>query len=418
MIATQVRDRGDASSADHDRDEQRSSLVLQPRWYDPTPGVFNRLDPYEGDPRNPVSLNKYQYTYANPISGIDPTGWGFQGTASSSFNQLASDPGFLALGDNKAIDVIAIGPSSLGSLTQISSSLRSDQLHLQSTQVNDRLTQAPFILLASADKEKEKRLIAHEAAKKQLAYHQKQRKLITRELNEVVDRATDEMQREKWKPKNPKHDGAFGNEVHRRASIAMQGRKGWAVDVYVDDNTQIVKSIGSVPKGGVKGTTQVDVARLVRRYTPKVGQKWDESRAYTADIKTSINKGLSDDQEARLQSLSADGQVSTVKSVRVYSVRKGWHVNHKLKRAGQALVAIGVVSSAYAIVNVSAYDHEFNEMADAIEDYRTAEQGAQRRLAGLNANAKITAYLERFLPESDPLHAASYINKLKVLTAD
>lgn len=51
-----------------------SARVLQPRWYDPAAGVFNRLDPFVGDPRDPVSLNKHQYTHADPVSGIDPTG--------------------------------------------------------------------------------------------------------------------------------------------------------------------------------------------------------------------------------------------------------------------------------------------------------------------------------------------------------
>lgn len=61
---------------------------LRARWYDPSKGTFNRLDPYAGDPRNPVSLNKYQYTHADPISGIDPTGLSVsQGTGNS--------PGFI-----------------------------------------------------------------------------------------------------------------------------------------------------------------------------------------------------------------------------------------------------------------------------------------------------------------------------------
>ncbi len=47
---------------------------LRARWYDPSAGVFNRLDPYAGDAGDPLSLNKYQYTHADPVSGIDPTG--------------------------------------------------------------------------------------------------------------------------------------------------------------------------------------------------------------------------------------------------------------------------------------------------------------------------------------------------------
>ncbi|MEM7682726.1 MAG: RHS repeat-associated core domain-containing protein [Planctomycetota bacterium] len=44
------------------------------RSYDPTVGRFNRLDPFAGNTRQPLSLNKYAYAHANPIMGVDPSG--------------------------------------------------------------------------------------------------------------------------------------------------------------------------------------------------------------------------------------------------------------------------------------------------------------------------------------------------------
>ena len=41
---------------------------LRARYYDPTTGRFNRLDPYVGSVENPSSLNKYTYANNNPIS--------------------------------------------------------------------------------------------------------------------------------------------------------------------------------------------------------------------------------------------------------------------------------------------------------------------------------------------------------------
>jgi len=47
---------------------------LRARWYDPTTGCFNRLDPFAGLAHEPQSLHKYLYAHADPIMGTDPTG--------------------------------------------------------------------------------------------------------------------------------------------------------------------------------------------------------------------------------------------------------------------------------------------------------------------------------------------------------
>lgn len=49
-------------------------VYRRPLYYDPTPGRFNTLDPFEGDPSNPQSLQKYLYCHADPVNGIDPSG--------------------------------------------------------------------------------------------------------------------------------------------------------------------------------------------------------------------------------------------------------------------------------------------------------------------------------------------------------
>ena len=47
---------------------------LRARWYDPSVGRFNRLDPWAGNVRDPLSLHKYLYAHGNPIMNVDPSG--------------------------------------------------------------------------------------------------------------------------------------------------------------------------------------------------------------------------------------------------------------------------------------------------------------------------------------------------------
>ncbi len=51
-----------------------SQYYLRARWYNPSNGLFNRIDPYAGNNQDPQSLHKYLYCHANPINGIDPSG--------------------------------------------------------------------------------------------------------------------------------------------------------------------------------------------------------------------------------------------------------------------------------------------------------------------------------------------------------
>jgi RHS repeat-associated protein len=47
---------------------------LRARYYDPTTGRFNRLDPFAGRIQDPLSLHKYLYTHGDPVMGTDPSG--------------------------------------------------------------------------------------------------------------------------------------------------------------------------------------------------------------------------------------------------------------------------------------------------------------------------------------------------------
>ncbi|MGL6196748.1 MAG: RHS repeat domain-containing protein [Thermoguttaceae bacterium] len=55
-------------------DAKIGQQYLRARYYDPSTGRFNRLDPFFGNLSDPQSLHKYLYTHGDPVNGIDPTG--------------------------------------------------------------------------------------------------------------------------------------------------------------------------------------------------------------------------------------------------------------------------------------------------------------------------------------------------------
>ncbi len=55
-------------------DSAAQQQYLRARFYSPTTGRFNRLDPFAGNMQDPQSLHKYAYVHGDPIQGIDPSG--------------------------------------------------------------------------------------------------------------------------------------------------------------------------------------------------------------------------------------------------------------------------------------------------------------------------------------------------------
>jgi len=55
-------------------DTSAQQYYLRARYYNPSNGRFNRIDPYSGNMQDPQSLHKYLYCHANPVNNIDPAG--------------------------------------------------------------------------------------------------------------------------------------------------------------------------------------------------------------------------------------------------------------------------------------------------------------------------------------------------------
>ncbi|MDR0604678.1 MAG: hypothetical protein LBG80_10285, partial [Bacteroidales bacterium] len=58
-------------------DSKIGQQYLRARYYNPATGRFNRLDPFFGNINDPLSLHKYLYSHADPVNGVDPSGYSF-----------------------------------------------------------------------------------------------------------------------------------------------------------------------------------------------------------------------------------------------------------------------------------------------------------------------------------------------------
>jgi len=55
-------------------DESAQMYYLRARYYNPSNGLFNRVDPYSGNTQDPQSLHKYLYVHGNPVNNHDHSG--------------------------------------------------------------------------------------------------------------------------------------------------------------------------------------------------------------------------------------------------------------------------------------------------------------------------------------------------------
>lgn len=57
------------------RDSSVGVIYLRARWYRPSEGRFSQKDPWEGNQKQPLTMNPYLYVLANPVGYVDPAGW-------------------------------------------------------------------------------------------------------------------------------------------------------------------------------------------------------------------------------------------------------------------------------------------------------------------------------------------------------
>ncbi|MCB1601209.1 MAG: hypothetical protein KDI66_14430 [Xanthomonadales bacterium] len=100
------------------KDPLLDELYAQARQYRPGAGRFTSVDPWEGDPNNPLSLNKYLYANGNPGVFLDPTGrYGEEGHYYTTY-YVALRVGFSAE-DAKKLALYSQVPDELSSLDAV-----------------------------------------------------------------------------------------------------------------------------------------------------------------------------------------------------------------------------------------------------------------------------------------------------------
>jgi len=71
-------------------DNDLGQYYLRARFYDANLGRFHTLDEYEGRTGEPLSLHKYLYAHANPVTGWDPSGRMTLGEVNSVMGMIAN----------------------------------------------------------------------------------------------------------------------------------------------------------------------------------------------------------------------------------------------------------------------------------------------------------------------------------------
>ncbi len=247
-----------------------------------------------------------------------------------------------------------------------------------------------------------------------------------RELHREVDRAVADLEASNWNGRTsidgttyaPNDDGAFGKEVHKRASLRLTGSN-WMTDVWVLRSENRVVAIGGTQPPGYQSTqlTQVDVLRLKQGYRPQVGEVLDPSRIDDLiEIKTSLSAELTESQEDRLRRVVGGRDVRKAVPVRRWSRTSGWHehLRGRNMRMGLALVggaSLAGLSSAYTIMHYTDHEQQFvAQIEPLIRDFRHEQNEAFRALYAAEIIDKIGSYLGNFMPD------ATVVGLIKVAT--
>jgi hypothetical protein len=246
-----------------------------------------------------------------------------------------------------------------------------------------------------------------------------------KEIADVTKKVQEEMKKEGWRPprtppgENP-NPGAFGRDFHERASEELeelerrakeeldkrrQGwfkNKRWYVNVYVNEKTGKVVSIGGPPPGGVKalaGTVQIDAFYVSKGYTPKVGEVLDSTKIESVfDWKATRRGGIDPRQAMRIAAVTGKRPIP-ITTPEVYVRGKGWVPNPKYKAVMGLLALIGVGEAAYAMIYASEYDAELQRIRQMAQVAKNQNIPELRSVDLYNLQKAISNYLSHFTPD-------------------
>jgi len=96
-------------------DSDLGLYYLRARWFNPVTGRFMTRDPYQGSIYDPASLHRYNYSRANPVNFIDPSGR----AAATEYAQLALNVAARVTLVGAEVSAVGCAYFSLGSATDL-----------------------------------------------------------------------------------------------------------------------------------------------------------------------------------------------------------------------------------------------------------------------------------------------------------
>jgi alpha-tubulin suppressor-like RCC1 family protein len=217
---------------------------------------------------------------------------------------------------------------------------------------------------------------------------------------DLIDQAVKAMESSSWAGT---HDGSFGNEVHSRVGAALTNKPGWLVDVYIDDNTKQILSIGQGP-GALNGTTQIDLLHLKPGYRPQVGQILDPSKVENLfDIKTSLSGYVDRPQRQKLTQAMGGRQIVIAKSPKRWTLDKGWHINKKYAAGFRILSLFALGGSVWTVLNYDKHDDELDKLISTASEIRLIEDEIDKKNRSIIFVHEIHQWLAKFSPETTSL---------------
>ncbi len=255
-----------------------------------------------------------------------------------------------------------------------------------------------------------------------------------RQLHREVDRAVADLETSNWNGLTsidgttyaPNDDGAFGKEVHKRASLRLTGSR-WMTDVWVLESDNRVIAIGGTQPSGYASTelTQVDVIRLKQGYRPQVGDVLDPARIDDViEIKTSLNAELTENQESRLKKVVGGRDIRKGVAVRRWTRARGWHDHRRGLNIRKTFIfaggaAVAGLTSAYTIFHYTEHEEQFvAEIEPLIDNFRSEQNDAFRALYAAEIIDKMGSYLGRFMVDDTVVDILKLATIYKILGED
>jgi hypothetical protein len=237
-----------------------------------------------------------------------------------------------------------------------------------------------------------------------------------------------------WMPDNDADKGAFGKAVHEKVGAQLKNKAGWGVDIFVDNGTNRIRSIGGPPVGGVNDTTQIDLIRFKSGYTPEIGQVLEHTQIEDLyDIKTTASGVPNPEQATRLRSVlngwgDGDRAIKVGLVERRWVATKGWIDNPRGKNAIGLMrmlgLAAGIADTASAAHAVWSFRDDDPEFEDLLVDARKVRAGQYSQgipdyeQRALFVKLRLNPFLQRRFGENMQMTFANHVAFITFLRDD